>query len=70
LVTRQAIERFGDDHIQLAEACVFEKALIGWRKRARATQRAVGVDVAIMPTFLFDPRTTQPHLVLDRSIAL
>jgi len=62
--------RLGDHDIELALSCVFEKPLISRPQRGRAADRAVRIGVEIGPAFELDPLPADPHLILDRGLAL
>jgi hypothetical protein len=70
LVTADAIQCFGNYHIDLAKAQVAKKLLITGPQMVRARDRHVGVDSKFAPPLTFDQSATDANLVLDGRLTL
>jgi hypothetical protein len=70
LIATEAIERFGDDYIELPSAGILQKALIACSQVAGPALRAIGVCRDKLPGIARDTFSAEADLVLDRGIAL
>jgi hypothetical protein len=69
-IARETVERLGYDDVEPPAACVFKQLLIRGPKCARAAHGAIGVGLEICPALLIYPLAAEPHLILDRRLAL
>jgi hypothetical protein len=70
LVARQAVQRLGHDHVELAIARIGEQALVARSQHRGTAERSVAVGLLQGPALPFDERAALSHLVLDRGFAL
>ncbi len=70
LVARQAVERFGHDHVEGTGAGVLEELLIAWAHADRAADRVIGAGSNQRPLLRLDAPLAQSDLVFDRLVTL
>ena len=70
LVAAQPVQRLGDHDVEPAGAHVLEQPLVARPQRRGAAHRVVGVDLGHRPALPLGQLAAQPHLVLDRGLAL
>src|SRR5262245_17952181 len=70
LVAREPVERLGDDHGEGAGAGVLEQLLVARSQPASAGGGGVVVGRGQGPALPVEPLPADPHLVLDRRLAL
>jgi hypothetical protein len=66
LVAREAIQRFGHDHVEGAGARILQQLLVARPQpvgAARGTVRVGGHELPALPAY---PLATEPNLILDR----
>ena len=70
LVAGQAVERLGDHDLEGAGTRVLQQLLVAGPKAARAAHAVIRIGRDRRPAFRRDPGCAEPHLVLDRGVAL
>ena len=70
LVTRQAVEGFGDEDLKTSGASILEHLLVSGPQSGGAADGVVRVDLTEVPLLLLDPRPALADLILDRGIPL
>ena len=70
LVAAQPVQRLGDHHLEPTAANVLEQPLVARPQGRGAAQGMVGIDLDHRPALPLGQLAAQPHLVLDRGLAL
>lgn len=69
-IARQAVQALGQDEVDLATPQCGQQGLIGRTLHDRAGERVVGIDLTDGPTLTLRAHPADPHLIVDRGIAL
>ena len=70
LVPADAVERFGDDDLNLAQEAFVEQGLDARAQKVGAAQSGVGINPGHRPAGIHDKFSAKPNLILDRGFTL
>ncbi len=70
LVPADAVERFGDDDLDLAREAFVEQGLDAGAQKASAAQGGVGIDPGRRPAETHDKFFAKPDLIFNRGVTL